>query len=87
MLSPKDEPLLAWRPFADEYLAKMMRAEGRGDGNLEVCYRCRASAGDVRVPLFRCLECFSEDLVCEECCREAHMEHPLHVVEVIASFA
>ncbi|KAJ3816752.1 hypothetical protein F5880DRAFT_1445462, partial [Lentinula raphanica] len=26
-----------------------------------------------------CMECFSEDLICEDCCREAHNDRPLDV--------
>ncbi|KAE9384818.1 hypothetical protein BT96DRAFT_841681, partial [Gymnopus androsaceus JB14] len=76
-----DQPLLEWRPFADEYLAEFMRNEGRGDSNVETCYHCRIVDKPERKPLFRCSECFSEDLVCQECCRELHMDRPLDIVE------
>lgn len=33
-------------------------------------------------PKYRCRDCFSMRLVCADCCREAHKEHPLHVIEV-----
>lgn len=69
--------MLEWRPFADEYLAEMVRNEGRGDSDIETCYRCNQG-----VPMYRCMECFLEDLICERCCREVHMERPLDIVEV-----
>ncbi|KAE9387205.1 hypothetical protein BT96DRAFT_948552 [Gymnopus androsaceus JB14] len=71
-----DQPLLEWRAFADEYLAEMIRNEGRGDSDIEACYCC--SDG---VPLYRCMDCFGEDLVCDKCCRELHMDRPLDNVE------
>ncbi|KAJ3817807.1 hypothetical protein F5880DRAFT_1617949 [Lentinula raphanica] len=75
-----DQPLLEWRAHADSYLAEMIRNEGRGDGDLELCFRCRVKGHD-REPLFRCMECFSGDLVCEECCRETHKDRPLDIIE------
>ncbi|KAJ3730319.1 hypothetical protein C8R42DRAFT_693124 [Lentinula raphanica] len=76
----RDQPLLEWKAVADDYLAEMIRNEGRGDGNLETCFRCQKSSKE-RTPLFRCMDCFPEDLVCESCCRELHEFCPLDVVE------
>lgn len=73
----QDQPLLEWRPFADEYLAEMVHNEGRGDSDTQLCYRCNTG-----VPLYRCTECFAEDLVCLECCRELHLDRPLDIIEV-----
>ncbi|KAJ3722200.1 hypothetical protein C8R42DRAFT_641636 [Lentinula raphanica] len=56
-----DQPLLAWRRMADDYLSEMIRNESRGDGNVETCFRCRKSSTD-HVPLFCCMDCFPEDL-------------------------
>ncbi|KAJ3817509.1 hypothetical protein F5880DRAFT_1626284 [Lentinula raphanica] len=64
----------------DEYLAELIRNEGRGDSDVELCYLCKQE-GKEHEALFRCTECFSEDLVCENCCREKHMDRPLDVVE------
>ncbi|KAJ3833604.1 hypothetical protein F5878DRAFT_645810 [Lentinula raphanica] len=75
-----DQPLLEWRAHADEYLGEMIRNEGRGDCDLEICYLCKQK-GKKHVPLFRCMECFSEDLVCEACCKLKHEDRPLDVVE------
>ncbi|KAJ3764973.1 hypothetical protein FB446DRAFT_655900, partial [Lentinula raphanica] len=75
-----DQPLLEWRRLADDYLSEMIRNEGRGDGQLETCYNCRKSARD-HEPLFRCMDCFPNDLMCEDCCRELHVFRPLDVIE------
>ncbi|KAJ3964901.1 hypothetical protein EV361DRAFT_975512 [Lentinula raphanica] len=71
-----DQPLLEWRRLADNYLAEMIRNESRGDGDLDTCFCCKDN-----IPLFRCTDCFPEDLVCEACCRKMHEYRPLDVVE------
>ncbi|KAJ3709697.1 hypothetical protein C8R42DRAFT_598178 [Lentinula raphanica] len=78
MLTIQDQPLLEWRAHADEYLAEMIRIEGRGERDVERCGLCEREGKE---PLFRCMECFSEDLLCEECCREKHVDKPLDAVE------
>ncbi|KAJ3717362.1 hypothetical protein C8R42DRAFT_724265 [Lentinula raphanica] len=75
-----DQPLLEWRRFADDYLAEIIRNEGRGNANTDTCFHCRKGSPD-NVPLFRCMDCFPEDLVCESCCRKMHEFRPLDVVE------
>ncbi|KAJ3816422.1 hypothetical protein F5880DRAFT_1494319, partial [Lentinula raphanica] len=72
--------LLEWKAHADEYLSEMIRNEGRGDGELQICFLCKRH-GDKYVPVFRCMDCFAMDLVCEECCRSRHEDRPLDVVE------
>ncbi|KAJ3819033.1 hypothetical protein F5880DRAFT_1625783 [Lentinula raphanica] len=75
-----DQPLLEWKKVADDYLLEMIRNEGRGDGSFDSCFCCRRTSKD-RVPLFRCMDCFPEDLVCEHCCRELHEFRPLDMIE------
>ncbi|KAJ3751974.1 hypothetical protein EV360DRAFT_75765 [Lentinula raphanica] len=75
-----DQPLLEWRRMADRYLFEMIQNESRGDGDVDTCFRCRKTSED-HVPLFRCMDCFPEDLVCEKCCREMHELRPLDVIE------
>lgn len=61
----------------DKYLAELMRNEGRGDSTVDLCYHCEAG-----IPLYCCMDCFAEDLVCEECCKELHRDCPLDIIEV-----
>ncbi|KAJ3738073.1 hypothetical protein EV360DRAFT_90862 [Lentinula raphanica] len=75
-----DQPLLEWKAHADEYLAEMIRNEGRGDSLIAKCFLCKRD-GDDAAPLFRCMDCFSKNLVCEDCCRTRHEDRPLDVVE------
>ncbi|KAJ3818660.1 hypothetical protein F5880DRAFT_1625934 [Lentinula raphanica] len=76
----KDQPLLEWRAHADSYLAEMIRIEGQGDSSIQRCGVCEREEKEA---LFRCMECFSEDLLCEDCCREKHEDRPLDVVELM----
>lgn len=81
----QDQPLLEWRPYADDYLAELMRNESRGDGKLEICFRCGVRSLD-HIPLFRCMDCFTEDLVCQKCCLDMHIDRPLDIIEASAKF-
>ncbi|KAE9391360.1 hypothetical protein BT96DRAFT_959577 [Gymnopus androsaceus JB14] len=59
----------------------MLRAEGRGDGNKNFCYAC-GCLDQEHALVFCCIsECFSKDLVCEECCYKHHWNRPLDIVE------
>ncbi|KAJ3816542.1 hypothetical protein F5880DRAFT_1626477 [Lentinula raphanica] len=58
----------------------MIRNESRGDSDVETCCVCQRE-GEEHTPLFRCMECFAEDLVCEECCKSKHEDKPLDIVE------
>ncbi|KAJ3764694.1 hypothetical protein FB446DRAFT_615304, partial [Lentinula raphanica] len=67
-----------WIPFRDEYLAEMIRGEGRGDGPTDTCWKCQRDVP----PLYRCVSgCFMNGLVCEECCLLDHLQRPLDIVE------
>ncbi|THU88945.1 hypothetical protein K435DRAFT_678933 [Dendrothele bispora CBS 962.96] len=72
--------MLLWRPLRNEYLAEFVRGEGRGDYYNEVCPRCYETDSRHQ-PLYRCMDCFSPELVCEECCREAHVDCPLDIIK------
>ncbi|KAK7461259.1 hypothetical protein VKT23_008434 [Stygiomarasmius scandens] len=73
-----DEPLKHWTPYRDEYLAELIRAEGRNDVDLTACCMCQASDEE---PLYRCLDCVYPDLMCRECCRSIHADRPLDIIE------
>ena len=77
----QDEPLRQWVPLHQEYLDELLRHEGRGDYPPEHCPRCPKDqpAGS---PIMRCKDCLMGELLCTQCCRIQHAQHPLHVVEV-----
>ncbi|THU98424.1 hypothetical protein K435DRAFT_818886 [Dendrothele bispora CBS 962.96] len=82
-----DEPLKQWTPYRDEYLAELLRIEGRGDVDTERCPWCKQTFderddGDVGESFsYRCLDCFGEDLMCKGCCVKRHESNPLHIIE------
>ncbi|KAK7434738.1 hypothetical protein VKT23_020034 [Stygiomarasmius scandens] len=74
-----DAPMFLWKPLRNEYLAEMIRVEGRGDYYSEVCPVCYRTDDDHK-PLYQCTDCFSPELLCGDCCRDTHMDNPLHIV-------
>lgn len=80
-MNTQDEPLREWRLHRDEYLAEFLRLEGRGDYTEDYCTSCPVGS-QAATPKYRCRDCFSMRLVCTDCCRDAHKENPLHVIEV-----
>ncbi|THU86082.1 hypothetical protein K435DRAFT_684412, partial [Dendrothele bispora CBS 962.96] len=76
----QDAPMLLWRPLRSEYLAELIRGEGRGDYFSELCPQCYRTDSEHK-PLYRCTDCFSPELVCIECCRDAHVDRPLDIVK------
>ncbi|KAF8182182.1 hypothetical protein K438DRAFT_1600936, partial [Mycena galopus ATCC 62051] len=75
-----DWPLLTWIPLADEYLAELIRLEGRGNVCTTHCPTCPDTV-PVAVPLYRCKDCDVRDLFCNNCCVLAHVRNPLHRIE------
>lgn len=77
----QDAPLAQWVPLRDEYLAEVLRLEGRGDVAKDFCPACpgpeRAAS-----PEYRCADCLHPDLVCASCCVCLHSDHLLHRIEV-----
>ncbi|KII83424.1 hypothetical protein PLICRDRAFT_180503 [Plicaturopsis crispa FD-325 SS-3] len=75
-----DEPLKQWMPLRDEYLAELLRLEGRGDFPSDVCRSCPPgrAAGQACI---RCEECFDGSLTCKQCCVEQHARNPLHLIQ------
>lgn len=73
----------AWKAKRDEVLAEMIRTKGRGifTGNTCSCCGCAGEQEDGQ-GLCRCKECFSQELVCADCCVTMHCNHPLHCIEV-----
>ncbi|KAJ7052468.1 hypothetical protein C8F01DRAFT_1332164 [Mycena amicta] len=78
VLRPSDEALRDWaESHRDQYLRILLWRDGRGEFT-GGCRRCRDES---RPAIWRCQECFGGALLCEECLREVHQEHPLHRVE------
>ncbi|KAJ6453223.1 hypothetical protein C8R47DRAFT_951488, partial [Mycena vitilis] len=65
-----------WRPLRDEYVEELMRLDGRGEFEDEMCPRCRSEKAE-----FRCRMCFGTELYCGHCTVQGHAENPLHVID------
>ncbi|KAJ7017197.1 hypothetical protein C8F04DRAFT_1200847 [Mycena alexandri] len=77
MFKPADKSLYEWCDLRDEYLRTMLRLEGCGDADEELCPSCHQAA-----PTIRCRECFRGELYCAECCVKMHASNPLHIIDV-----
>ncbi|KDQ64024.1 hypothetical protein JAAARDRAFT_118810, partial [Jaapia argillacea MUCL 33604] len=63
-----------WKEKAPIFLHTLLSGGARpSDG---CCHRCSQPG------LSQCLQCFGHLLFCTECCRDAHMSHPFHWVEI-----
>ncbi|KAJ6592936.1 hypothetical protein B0H19DRAFT_919522, partial [Mycena capillaripes] len=63
----------------DEYLAELLRLEGRGSVTHDFCPACpKKPAAN---PSYRCMDCLFPDLVCESCCLTNHEDRPLDRIE------
>ncbi|RPD55780.1 hypothetical protein L227DRAFT_588422 [Lentinus tigrinus ALCF2SS1-6] len=71
-ISQQDRPILQWTTEADNYLAELLRLEGRGDYTDATC-PCRDNG-----VLYRCEDCSDVGLHCQKCTLAAHLSHPLH---------
>ncbi|GJE98466.1 CxC2 domain-containing protein [Phanerochaete sordida] len=73
-----DSTLRAWSLEVDRYLDEIIRLDGLRGASPDRCPRCPAST--LSVPRYRCMDCFSGQLLCSDCCLHAHQEHPFHRV-------
>ncbi|KAK7032539.1 hypothetical protein VNI00_012937 [Paramarasmius palmivorus] len=70
-----DHPLLTWKEkHRDEYLDGMLISEGWGRHGS----RCRCGSASGR---FRCLDCFSLQMMCRDCICNQHQLDPLHRIQ------
>ncbi|KAJ6548378.1 hypothetical protein B0H19DRAFT_188597 [Mycena capillaripes] len=75
----KYNPLQRWveKQRPQQYLDELILLEGRGDyQDDDCCIICGAGEG-----VYRCRECFTDDLYCQRCIVLAHGSLPLHRVE------
>ncbi|KAK7049165.1 CxC2 domain-containing protein [Favolaschia claudopus] len=75
----KDNPLLQWVDLKkpQSYLDELILLEGRADYQQDIlCISCGGREG-----LYRCRDCFTDDLFCKTCLVDAHQDLPLHRVE------
>ncbi|KAJ7770736.1 hypothetical protein B0H16DRAFT_1306425 [Mycena metata] len=76
----QDNPLGEWvrKKKPQTYLDELIQLEGKGDYQVdERCIICGVAPG-----VYRCRECFTDDLYCKKCIVAGHHQTPLHVVEM-----
>ncbi|KAH9829413.1 uncharacterized protein C8Q71DRAFT_888932 [Rhodofomes roseus] len=71
-----DNPLREWTPHTDDWLAELLRLEGRCGYSETDCAGC----GSEQSP-FRCRDCFDVRMWCETCVLERHQDLPFHRLE------
>ncbi|EMD32481.1 hypothetical protein CERSUDRAFT_58620 [Gelatoporia subvermispora B] len=71
----QDHPLKEWLPNIDRWLTELLRLEGRGEYNEDLCPRCSE-----RLAEFRCEDCTDLQLHCKFCTVDLHAQLPLHRV-------
>ncbi|KAF7317384.1 CxC2 domain-containing protein [Mycena chlorophos] len=78
--SPADRALAEWREHRDRYLSLLLWHDGRG--TLPEGIGCSRCGNEQRQAVARCVDCATGDLMCEDCCVDFHVEHPLHWIEI-----
>ncbi|KAJ3516504.1 hypothetical protein NMY22_g14191 [Coprinellus aureogranulatus] len=79
-----DTVLQDWTKEIDTYLRIIITLEGRGRNPPSQCqgrYSTACSSSDNNPPTYRCLGCDNGGLMCSECMRVSHKEHPFHRIQ------
>lgn len=79
LLKALQTKMWTWLNVHDSVLDEMVRLDGLGDNQPDLCSSC---SNDKPTLLYRCLECSSSLLHCRECIVNLHRILPLHRLEV-----
>jgi hypothetical protein len=77
----KDPTMIKYLDHRDQFLAISLLLKGRGQVVPEACTFCPPRKEPVS-PTFRCMDCTSTALTCQDCCVQRHSFAPLHRVLV-----
>ncbi|KAK7444542.1 hypothetical protein VKT23_015220 [Stygiomarasmius scandens] len=80
-LFASDRPMRTFVHHREDYLAIQMILKGRGDRIPTTCPTCPSNRTPIE-PTFRCKDCFSTGLMCQDCTVESHRTNPLHQIEL-----
>ncbi|RDX40751.1 hypothetical protein OH76DRAFT_1459407 [Lentinus brumalis] len=72
---------VAWLPHITDYLAELLRLEGRAGFTHDRCHGCSGKLVTTS-PGYRCDDCDDRALYCKTCTLANHARHPLHRVTV-----
>ncbi|KAF7305856.1 CxC2 domain-containing protein [Mycena chlorophos] len=76
---PSDPALQDWaQKHRNTFLQALLWHDGRGSEDIKLCTRCNRAGHTAR---YRCDDCFSQRLLCRECCVEVHGMLPLHIIQ------
>lgn len=67
--------LFEWIPHRPEYLNEHLRLEAPQSAT-HLCGGCQGPA------VYRCLDCFSSEMMCQSCIVSSHAHLPLHIIQV-----
>lgn len=73
----QDDPMREWVSSRDDWLAELLRSEGRGDFAQAQCARCGNNPAEIR-----CKDCEDHKLYCEPCTVDMHRRNPFHRILV-----
>ena len=65
---------MEWLPYRNQYISEILDLEKPPTDQL--CMRCQSQQG-----YLRCKQCFSQALLCQNCCFAIHHSTPLHHIE------
>jgi hypothetical protein len=74
ILQTTNDYLWEWLQKRDHYLDQLLIQEVMPTSS--DCRQCELCEGS-----WRCLDCLGRPLLCNKCCKDAHLQHPLHQVE------
>lgn len=68
----------SWIPMISSFLDEILRRDGPGTQSTDgPCNSCAQFS-----PLFRCSDCFSNELLCQSCIIGSHIQAPFHQIQV-----
>lgn len=79
--SLQDNPLRKWIDDREDYLEELIRLEGRGEHQSDLC-QCGKGKAEVR-----CRDCYGGQLLCQKCVVQTHYTNPFHRIEVRFRFS
>lgn len=76
LMKLQDNPVKMWTNDISKYLKDLISADSRQNSPPN-CHHCKERAAQ-----YRCKDCFSSRMYCQQCSVTRHTEHPFHRMEV-----
>ncbi|KAJ6479771.1 hypothetical protein C8R45DRAFT_1101216 [Mycena sanguinolenta] len=78
VVKPSDPALHRFCARRDEYLRALLYHAGRMRADFETCRLCSDVVAEA---IFRCQDCFGDEMICQQCCVDRHVPNLLHRME------